>query len=159
MNQLSESEKSWLAGFIDGEGYIGTTFQRKKETKCSAASPRYHPYLIITNTNKEILLYINKIIGDGRLYLLNKKNENLGKWKVGYQYKLTKKETLLQILEYILPYLKVKDKQCKILIDFIKRRDDIKIITGRGSRGITSYNQDDEEIHKSILLLNKKGRQ
>lgn len=60
MNQLSKLEKSWLAGFIDGEGYIGITFQRKKETKQSAASPRYHPYLIVANTNKEVLLYIQE---------------------------------------------------------------------------------------------------
>lgn len=48
----SVSEKAWLAGFIDGEGYVGITFQKKKETKTQAASPLYHPYIIIANTNR-----------------------------------------------------------------------------------------------------------
>jgi len=147
-------EKSWLAGFIDGEGYIGITFQRKKETKQSAPSPRYHPFLIIVNTNKEVLLHIKELIGEGRLYTLNK---GLGKSKKSYQYKLTKMSTLLEVLEGILPYLKIKKKQCELLINFIKRRKSIKPITGRGYRGVTSFNNDDEGIYRLLLSLNKKG--
>ena len=55
----------YLAGFIDGEGYIGITFQRKKETHYQSASARYHPYLIITNNNYEILNDIKNFIGSG----------------------------------------------------------------------------------------------
>lgn len=66
-------------------------------------------------------------------------------------------ETLSEILESILPYLKVKKEQCKLLIDFIKRRKSIKPITGRGYRGVTSFTQDDEELYKLLLLLNKRG--
>jgi len=154
MNQLSETQKAWLAGFIDGEGYIGTTFQRKKETKHSAASPRYHPYLIIVNTDKKVLLYIKELIGDGRLYILNKTSGNK---RESFQYKLTKMNALLTVLEAVLPYLRVKQEQCKLLISFINKRKNVRPVTGRGSRGITSFDKEDDEVHKLFLLLNKRG--
>ena len=72
MGNYSEIQKAWLAGFIDGEGYIGITFQRNKETRKSSATPKYHPFLIIVNTNKNILDIIMDFIGDGRLYIAHR---------------------------------------------------------------------------------------
>lgn len=68
-------------------------------------------------------------------------------------------DRLLEILEDMLPYLRVKQGQCKILIDFIRRRRKIKPVTGRGYRGVTSFTFEDEEIYKRLLLLNKRGNQ
>ena len=154
MIKFSEIDKAWLAGFIDGEGYIGITFQRKKETQSSAASPRYHPYLIIANTNKDVLKIIKGMINDGKIYILNK---GRGNNKLSYQYKLTKMDQLLEILGYVLPHLRIKDEQCIILINFIKRRNNIKPITGRGYRGVTSFTHEDEAIYRKLLSLSKRG--
>lgn len=154
MNNTTELQKSYLAGFIDGEGYIGITFQRKKETKISSATPRYHPFLIIVNTNKEILDFIKDIIGEGKVYIGKKSN---GRWKESYQYKLTKADNLEEILTAILPYLKLKNRQCEVLLDFIKRRKSIKPKVGKGSRGITSFSQKDHRLYQKLLLLNKRG--
>ncbi len=65
---MTNEEWAWLAGFVDGEGFVGLTHQIKKETKHCAASPRYHPYLIITNTDLTAILY-------KRLLALNKKGQ------------------------------------------------------------------------------------
>lgn len=51
----NKKEIIWLAGFIDGEGYIGIEHQRKKETNKQSASLLYHPYLIISNSNYDVL--------------------------------------------------------------------------------------------------------
>lgn len=155
MLKINEIKKSWLAGFIDGEGYIGITFQFKKSTKTSEASPRYHPYLIITSTNLGVLVYIKKIIGERKLYNINK-NKNV-KHKEAFQYKLSKMNVLLEILNCIIPYLKIKQVQCKILIDYITRRMQIKPITGRGTRGVSSFNENDEKLYQQLLTLNKRG--
>jgi len=154
MNKINKTQRAWLAGFIDGEGYIGITFQRKKETRFSSATPRYHPLLIIVNTNKEVLSFIKRVINDGKIYVGKESN---GKWKKSYQYKLTKRDTLEEILTAILPYLKLKNQQCKILLNFIRRRKNIKPRTGEGSRGITSFNQRDQKLYQELLLLNKRG--
>ncbi len=67
INNLNPEQKAWLAGFVDGEGYLGITFQRKKETRSQAASPHYHPYLVIANTNLPALSYIQEIVGAGKV--------------------------------------------------------------------------------------------
>jgi len=142
----------YLAGFIDGEGYIGITFQRKKETHYQSASGRYHPYLIIANNNYEILDDIKKFTNSGRIYKLSRNF----KQKQGFQYKLTEMEPLKNFLYLIKPYLRIKQKQCKLLINFIDLRKNAKIITGRGHRGVTSYTIE-EEIYRKLLELNKRG--
>lgn len=97
---MSSSEKAWLAGFIDGEGYVGITFQKKKETKTQAASPLYHPYIIIANTNRDVLTQIISMVGCGHIYLLKKANHNQ---KQSYQYQLQRREQLLELLRMIEP--------------------------------------------------------
>ena len=55
-------ELSYLAGIIDGEGYVGIikcTPQKKfRETK-----PRYKPTIIIVNTNKKLINILNYNFG------------------------------------------------------------------------------------------------
>lgn len=156
MRILSEVDKAWLAGFIDGEGYIGITFQLKKETRSQASSPRYHPYLIIVNTNRYALEQASAIIGDGRIYIAHKTN---GRHKESYQYKLTKMDSLMTALQDIAPFLKIKQKQAYTLMDFIKKRKAARPITGRGSRGQTSFDAVDSEVYHNLLALNKRGKQ
>lgn len=154
MNNIEKGilSEEYIAGFIDGEGYIGLTFQRKKETHYQSASARYHPYLIITNNNYEILNDIKKFIGSGHIYKLSRNY----KQKQGFQYKLTKMESLKTLLYLIQPYLRLKQKQCELLLTFINTRKSAKITTGRGYRGATSYTIE-EEIYKKLLNLNKRG--
>ena len=101
---LLPTEAAWLAGFIDGEGYIGITFQRKKETRTQAPSPRYHPYLIIANTDKRALDSIVIRTGMGRIHSEVKREG----CKPSYQYQVTKRDQLYDLLDRILPYLRIK---------------------------------------------------
>ena len=150
---IPENKKSWLAGFIDGEGYIGITFQRKKETIRQSASRRYHPYLIITNSNQQILEEIKKIVGYGKVYTMCGRNKNQ---KQAFQYKLTNMKMLDVVLRLISPHLCIKQQQCALLLDFINVRKNAKIITGRGRRGCSSYTTE-EEIYQKLRSLNRRG--
>lgn len=47
--------------------------------------------------------------------------------------------------------------ECHILIEFIKRRRRTTFVTGRGSRGQTSFTDADENSYRSLLKLNKRG--
>lgn len=71
---LTETEKAYLAGFIDGEGYIGLTNAGSKNV-----SKRIR--LSITNTNGVVLRYIKDLIGFGSFY---------SQHPVGYQNKNNK---------------------------------------------------------------------
>ena len=152
VNLLSPIQKAWLAGFIDGEGFIGITFQRKKENTQQSATPRYHPYLIITNKDKNSIYFIKNIVGEGRIY---ESKVNDSSPSPIYQYKLTKARELTNLLKEIKQYLIVKNQQCELLLEYLKLRKERKIITGRGSRGKTSFSIEEEEIYKKLLALNK----
>lgn len=152
MKRNPNLSEDYIAGFVDGEGYIGLTFQRKKETSYQSASVHYHPYLIITNNNYEILNDIKNFVGSGHIY----ESPQSYKQKQSFQYKLTKMEPLESLLQVIHPHLRLKQEQCKLLLGFIDTRKNAKIITGRGHRGATSYTIE-EEIYKTLLNLNKRG--
>lgn len=160
INKIKKTEKEiiWLAGFTDGEGYIGITRQRKKETFQHAASLLYHPYLIITNTNCPVLLDIKKYIQDGYVYEMRRKRRKLSNEKLSFQYKLTKMDKLKVLLDNLRPYLRLKQQQCDLLLDFIDIRKQSRRITGRGHRGVTSFSNPEEEIYQKLLILNKRGK-
>jgi len=154
---MNKKETAWLAGFIDGEGYIGITRQRKKETSRQAASLRYHPYLIIANSNYNILVFIKKLLGDGYIYEVQRKKSKLthNNEKPGFQYKLTKMNKLGCLLNTLRPYLHLKQQQCDLLLNFINIRKSAKCIYGP-YRGATSYTIE-EEIYQKLRILNKRG--
>jgi len=154
MNVLSPTQKAWLAGFIDGEGFIGITFQRKKENNFQSATPRYHPYLVVTNNNKDSILYVQKLVGDGRVYRLTRANFP---YSPAYQYKLTKGEVLLDLLKELEPFFVVKKEQSKLLIGYLNLRKERVVVTGGGSRGKTSFSLEEENIYQKLLFLNKRG--
>ncbi len=142
-------------GWIDGEGYIGITFQRKKENRRQSASARYHPYLVISNNNCEVLKSIKEFVGSGYVYQLSRNSELRNKQKQSFQYKLTGMKELESLLYSVQPYLHIKQKQCELLLDFIKVRKNAKRIYGP-HRGATSYTTE-EEIYQKLLTLNKRG--
>lgn len=155
INALSPIQRAWLAGFIDGDGFIGLTFQRKKENKQQSSTPLYHPYLIITNKNKTSIFYVKEMIGEGCVYQLGKKANK--QHSPIFQYKLSKMDALINLLEKIKPYLKIKHLQCDLLLKYIKTRQRKFITTGRGSKGTTSFSTEEEEIYRKLLALNKRG--
>ena len=148
-----------MAGFVDGEGYIGVIRQRKKETHKQSASLLYHPYLIIANSNYDILLSIKGYIEDGHVYEVRRKKSKLthNNEKPGFQYKLTKMIKLKALLTTLRPHLRLKQQQCDLILQFIEIRKQAKSVTGRGNRGFTSFSNLEEEIYQKLLTLNKRG--
>lgn len=158
-SSVNEKEIAWLAGFIDGEGYIGMERQRKKETSRQAASWLYHPYLIIANSNYNVLRFIKNYIGDGYIYEVRRKKSKSShkNEKPGFQYKLSKMDKLKSLLTVLRPYLHLKQQQCDLLLNFINVRKNAKVIKGRGYRGSTSFSNLEEDIYLKLRILNKRG--
>lgn len=155
INTLSPTQKAWLAGFINGEGFIGVTFQRKKENKTQSSSLQYHPYLIVTNNDQNSILYVKKLVGEGRIYRLTR--SVIPSSPATFQYKLCKREVLLALLKELQPYLVVKLRQSELVLEHIRLRQKCKVVTGGGSRGKTSFSGEEENIYQKLLLLNKRG--
>jgi len=66
---LSDTEKGYLAGFLDGEGSIQlTTHQSPKGVIKTKRRPfTWGAYITITNTNHESIAYLNRLIGGATL--------------------------------------------------------------------------------------------
>lgn len=150
---MTNEEKAWFAGFIDGEGYLGILKQKKKATKQQSDSLLYHPYLIITGTDEKTIRYLKELTGCGWIVKLPGKSN----FKPAYQYKVTKFEDLVSLLPEIQEFLRIKQSQSKLIIEFINYRKKALIKTGRGSRNITSFAGQEENIYQELRKLNKKG--
>lgn len=101
----SETDKAYLAGFLDGEGtiVIGTHGQVN----------RLSVRVIIGNTNKEILTNLQELWG-GCLSTRQPQKEG---WKACSVLEWSTSKAI-EILKEVLPYLKLKKEQSLIAIQF-----------------------------------------
>jgi len=129
---------AYLAGLIDGEGTITVV----KEVKGTA-----RPTLVIVNTNKEVLQWVKDNLNQGNLY--NKGHEKEG-WKDRWAWSSRGKH-IKPILENILPFLKIKHQQAKLVLEFIELRDFY-------AYKIKGFAPEELEIVRQIYNLNKGRR-
>jgi len=115
--KLTEIQKSYLAGFIDGEGCIFIKRRNENSTWLQ---------LMLVISQKDInLLKELKFLIDEKCYLrLPSKNYTAGNlcYTSGQAYR---------ILKQIYPYLKLKKEQAKIGIEFYEKYKIIPIPAGR----------------------------
>lgn len=99
----------YLAGIIDGEGYIGINLQKQK--KCN----RYRIRLCVCNTNLELLTWLVDNFGGGiyekRVYKSN--HSKSFNWSVG-------DKSAEEILTVVYPYLIIKKKQAELALAYRK---------------------------------------
>lgn len=99
---MLETEKAYIAGIIDGEGSIMLTRFHKNQ---------YHsPCVSISSTDIELLEWIKKTTGMGKI--INKKNYNEEKHKNSYTYRVIYDDAL-SLLREIEPYLVIEQKKLR----------------------------------------------
>jgi len=137
---LTEKELSYIAGFIDGEGSFCIA-------KCNHSTKwvSLTPLLSISNSNKEILLWIQKKIGKGTIVKDVRKGKN---YKTRWQYS-KQGFGLLPFLLKIIPYLRIKKKHAILLKKFITIRLNQKFKE--------PYSDKLWEIYEELKKLNKRG--
>lgn len=139
----------YIAGFIDGEGYLGII---KKSSKVCPLGYYYTPTLKITQVtrNDAVLKEIKRFFGKGNL-TLDKRNaikSYNGVNKTSLEFRGMKRVT--PILEKLYPYLIVKKKQAKVLMDFSKLPS---------VRAKNSYDIDSKRtiLYGQVKFLNRRG--
>ena len=95
-------EAAYVAGIIDGEGSIILTRMHVKEHR--------RPCITIASTDKELLLYVQSLIGGT---IINKKNYNPEKHKDSYSLNVAKKKEVFPVLKQISPFLRVDKKRLR----------------------------------------------
>ena len=146
---LSEVDKSYIAGFINGEGCISITKRTDKEYLCGHS---FISNLRVVNTNLSILEWLKNKTGVG---VILKSNIILPRCKDRYEWKVATLQAV-NVCRTILPFLKIKNRQVEILIEFQKLKDENK---QNGTRGVPPERWQKQEILRNeIHLLNKKGK-
>ncbi|MBK9272788.1 MAG: hypothetical protein IPM48_14480 [Saprospiraceae bacterium] len=144
---MSKLTASYVAGIIDGEGYIGL-LRISKGNKAKWQSLRefkYMPCVKVVMTNKEIIDWLYKSFGG--TFETRTKNTSPN-CRVSYGWQLRKLQAI-EFLKIIYPYLMVKRKQAEVLF----RYPQIKAGTIISDEVYEKRNKLFEEIKE----LNKRG--
>ena len=127
---LTETEKAYIAGIIDGEGNMSLS-------KMSNSEVSYRVNLYISNTNKELINWLHHKFRNGVIYTV----KSVGNRKQCYKYNLCH-NLGANIIKVVFPYLIVKREQAKLILDYWDNR----------------FGRYDGEIFKDkIKYLNQRG--
>ena len=144
MKLLSPVQFSYIAGIIDGEGYIGLTRYRKNYHFPWSYCAQCH----VVNTNKDLLiwLYDSTRVGSIVPHSESKKPQH----KPAYKWRLQTKE-IIPFLEGVKPYLVIKGRQAEILIIYIRE-------TRHDGRVLSDVEIERKlDLYHEITALNERG--
>ena len=115
---------SYIAGFLDGEGSIyvadgGIKTKKLANGKIKKYFKGWNTNVIITNTHKGVLEFIQKHIG-GRLYKRSYKQKSYH--HTVYSLSFTTQKSIETLLDTIFPFLIVKKQQAQIMLNYVKSR-------------------------------------
>jgi LAGLIDADG DNA endonuclease family protein len=147
--QLSETERAWLAGVIDGEGSI---FLSKVFDSAYRRGFYYLPQLLVSNSNRLFLIKIAEVVGEGTVHR-QKKGEKGAKTRWAY---IATAGVLRAILPQILPYMIVKQGQSKKMLEYFEFIDH-NPIWGR-TKVEPNYYERLDSLYFAMKKLNEKGR-
>jgi hypothetical protein len=144
---LTEAQKGYLAGLIDGEGWIGIV--KAKSKKCYLGTA-WAPAVSIGMTH-DALLGVFKEYGLGYIYVSKRAAEV--NWKSIISWKLSA-NCCRVLLPEITPFLRFKRRQAELLMKFL---DMPKPPRGASQPQRQEYYERALAIWEELRLLNKRG--
>lgn len=138
---MDEHRAAYFAGILDGEGTVHSEILHH-----TTRNPRYNVRVSVVNTDVALIRWIQENFGG---YVYERHSASHPEWKTKYEW-VSAKETIIEILESVLPYLIVKKQQAELGI--LLRKD---IVSGNGRSVDRAYRQ---ELCEKIRLLNQCSR-
>ena len=146
MNKLTETEKAYIAGLLDGEGCIGIQKKKSQHTKYPFD---FQVRVIITNSYFPTICWLKEKTGIGCAYEYNKSfKEN---WNSVHRWQVVANQAT-EFLEMIYPYIQIKKEIANLILMMPKGRKQGKI------RTIKEY-QIQENIFSQAKAKNKRGKE
>ena len=139
---LTHIEKSYIAGFFDGEGCI--SIYRLTNKKASWAKYRYDLQVFMYNNDENVIRWIHEKMGFGKVRI--QKRPQGKEWKPNYFVRFTSKMAKA-FLEEIFEYLKVKQERARLAIDFQEFRSSRKTQKHPGSNRYVVSEADNERYN------------
>jgi hypothetical protein len=113
MNELTELEYAYLAGFFDGDGCVNIA----KHTGPRCISPSYGLRLIFAQSDGPFLKYWQAKTGIGRVYERTQES-NLSPTHPGYHWRINTREAE-GLLRRIVDYVVLKRDQVQVALKFL----------------------------------------
>ena len=108
-SRLTDAEKAYLAGIVDGEGSIGYYFHKSKN--------RYEATLSIVNTDPRLMAWIKEKVGIGNFVSARKQDASGRRKHVAHVWRINNRPRVKEFLEAITPFLVVKQDQAQLLLN------------------------------------------
>lgn len=108
MKDLGIAQLAYIAGIVDGEGYIGVQVQERAS----------HARLVVSNTSKHLIFWLGLRTGIGKMRIQPLAPPR----RHAYRWLVFRSSDLLDLLVAIEPYLIVKRDQARVAIDFLRSR-------------------------------------
>ena len=120
MKNLTETEKAYIAGILDGEGCIGIDKIKSRSN--------IHPFdfkirIIVTNTNENIICWLKTVVGAGCAYVDGKPFSE--KWNVVHRWQIVS-EQARDFLMQVYPYLRIKKDIADLVLELPKLKTQTK---------------------------------
>lgn len=147
-----------MAGFVDGEGQVTITRQARK----NRPSPAYRAYVVVTNTKREVLLTFPEHHG-GKIYRTSEQRRDWKgkKWADAYAWYCPMAGSRRFLMD-LLPFLKLKGVQARIVLAFIDNKKAFargKRVGRGGSSPLTGQEiAFRERLRTQVMVLNSKGK-
>lgn len=160
MPLMSKLTAAYIAGFMDGEGYIGIIKDSRRVT--FRRTDHYEVVIKIANTNKGIIDWLHSSYG-GNVHhrIIGGNNKDAYCWTLAG-------EKIVPFLDKVMPYLKIKRQQGELVKKLRKTYrpesysyvDRVALNGGRFVSKTTNEEviREREEIYQKIKELNHRGK-
>jgi hypothetical protein len=141
IKEISEKDRIYIAGFFDGEGTAYISFS-KKDVLCAK--------LQISNTNKDVILWMADAIGFKNKIRINKKDKSRKNHKDDYRISIGNLNDVKYFIEQIENYCIVKKEVLYLVKKFCESR--------LSKPAHMHYSDDEFQMYEKVKKLNKRGR-
>ena len=141
---LSESQRGYLAGFLDGEGGIQITRSRRANREYKVA---LHPTVYFCNTYRRAIYEMKNWLGGGSIT----RRREPGNHKDSFVYSISGVRSVRALLTFLLPAMIIKKHQARVMISYCDSR--LQHYRGNDRR----FTRKELRLYTRLKGLNKKG--
>lgn len=134
----------WIAGFFDGEGYIGLW---KRTDHRINYKDTYRPSVVIANTDEKTIIYLSEQLKSLGIANYIKARPAKNNWRRSWVVEINGFKRLGKFVDFIQDYTITKKEQVALVKEFIDRRSAV-------DKNVP-YIARDHEIYEKLKLLKR----